>query len=33
MLLLAVAAYIAWEWSQSPKGLIDWPSLWALFKN
>ncbi len=33
LLLLAVAAYIAWEWSQSPKGLIDWPSLWALFKN
>ncbi|MDP2416388.1 MAG: cytochrome b/b6 domain-containing protein [Hydrogenophaga sp.] len=33
LLLLAVAAYITWEWSQSPKGLIDWPSLWALFKN
>lgn len=33
LLLLAVAAYIAWEWGQSPKGLIDWPSLFARFKN
>jgi cytochrome b len=29
LLLLAVGAYVAWEWQQSPQGLIDWASLRA----
>jgi cytochrome b len=29
LLLLVVGAYVAWEWHQSPQGLIDWASLRA----